>query len=444
MDRKLHHDDADTIHEHEIAGSGARPRRSSSVSRREDGGVRDGLAHYVQQIAHIRVLRREEVARLAETMRGHEVDFRRLLLSLVAAAQLAVERWKGLERSRRVTGSLAAQHRDGSGRDWNAHVDRHLSEVESLLAEREACEPGTRARRRLEAAIARQLREADLDLQLLREIHTRLCERYAEASAEPSVRERLALAGKALVALDAVKRTLVHHNLRLVVNVAKRYRGLGVSYLDLIQEGNLGLIRAAEKFEHERGHQFSTYAVWWIAQAMIRAVQNQSRTVRVPSHVYDHQLRYRRTEERLSLRLGRSPERAEVAAELEMEPELVDQVRTTMVPVASIHEPVPGADELTLEGRLADEATVDPGEEIDRESLERILGGALGALEPREREILSWRFGIAGGEPESFATIARRIGLSRERVRQLAARALRRLSEDTAVARLGEGWDEAA
>ena len=428
----------------ELAAKPARPRATRRAPG-DEAGARDGLAHYVGRIAHIPVLPREELGRRVEAMRSHELDFRHLLLSLPEAAALVVGRWKQLAGARRVTGSLAAGHRDGSGRDWNAHVDVHLAQVEALLVERDGSRSVGEATARVDREITRQLLELDLELQVLREIHADLCRAGTnEIAPEPSLRVRLDLAGKALASLDAMKRSVVQHNLRLVVKVAGRYRHLGVPYLDLIQEGNLGLIRAVEKFEPERGHQFSTYAVWWIAQAMIRAIQNHSRTVRVPSHVYDHQLRYRRAEERLTRWLGRSPSRDELAAELEMEPELVDQVRTTMLPVASTSDPVPGVEDLTLEGRLADESAPDPVDEMDRGALSRVIAGGLASLEPRDRQILEWRFGLGGEEPESFAVIARRIGLSRERVRQLAARAMRRLAEDPAVGRLRAPDSEAA
>jgi RNA polymerase primary sigma factor len=230
-----------------------------------------------------------------------------------------------------------------------------------------------------------------------------------------------------------------------VVKIAKRYRNLGVPYLDLIQEGNLGLIRAVEKFEHQRGFHFSTYAVWWIAQAMVRAIQNHSRTVRVPSHMYDHQLRYKRVERELRQRLGRDPETDDLALALDLPLEIVDQVEATLRPNVSTQNPLPGTEDLTLENALTDPDAEHPGEAVGREQLRDALGGALGSLKDRERQILSWRFGIGGEEPQSYAAIGERLGLSRERVRQLAERGLRQLSTSEPVRRLAHaaaapGW----
>jgi RNA polymerase sigma factor (sigma-70 family) len=413
---------------------------------------RTALDRYIRSIGHIRVLARAETAELAGILESEEVLIRTSMLAIPATADALLERWHDLRRAGRVTASLAAGHRDASGTNWNRRIDHCFAAVAKLVDQRDAVggrsPDGPSRRKEIEDRIARRLGRVRIDLRHLLEIHARF--RALVASDDPldaaeaerlgldaaRVRGQLERADAALARMHAAKQTFVRHNLRLVVKIAKRYRNLGVPYLDLIQEGNIGLIRAVEKFEHRRGFHFSTYAVWWIAQAMVRAIQNHSRTVRVPSHMYDHQLRYKRVERDLRQRLGRDPESHDLAQVLELPLEVVDQVEATLRPNISTHSPLAGTDELTLESALSDPEAIDPAEGIASDELRGTLSGALGELPARERQILAWRYGIGGSEPESYASIGARLGLSRERVRQLAERGLRQLSGCESVRRL--------
>jgi RNA polymerase primary sigma factor len=413
---------------------------------------RTALDRYIRSIGHIRVLTREETAELASLLEREEAELRSAILAIPRTADCLLERWRELRRAGRVTAALAAGHRDGSGVDWNRRIDACFAAVERLVARRDAIRPrapdAAGRRKETEERIAARLARTRIEL---RELLAILARFRALASSEdpldaaeaerlgldtPRVRGQIERAEAALARLHAAKQTFVRHNLRLVVKIAKRYRNLGVPYLDLIQEGNLGLIRAVEKFEHRRGFHFSTYAVWWIAQAMVRAIQNHSRTVRVPSHMYDHQLRYKRLERDLRQRLGREPERDDLAQVLELPIEVVDQLESSLRPNVSTTSPLPGTDDLTLENALADEGAEDPAEGLGRDELRTALAGALEGLPERERQILTWRFGIGGEEPQSYAAIGMRLGLSRERVRQLAERGLRQLSVLDSVRRL--------
>jgi RNA polymerase sigma factor (sigma-70 family) len=233
----------------------------------------------------------------------------------------------------------------------------------------------------------------------------------------------------------------MRHNLRLVVTQAKRYRNMGVPYVDLIQEGNLGLMRAVEKFEYQRGFKFSTYAVWWIEQALVRAIQSVSRTVRVPSHIYELQLRMRRVEADLRQRLGRHPGSQELAKALDVPEDMVELTRMSAYPIGSLEAPLPGTDDLRLEDALADDEVDDPAEIHDEQTLRNALTRELETLAPRERAILEARFGLEGGEPPTLEEIGQQMGLSRERVRQIEHRALSRLRERGAIRNLGVAFE---
>ena len=418
-------------------GSKATPREASP----------DALHEYLRSIGGARILTREETVELAVKIEAQQGEFRRAMYGIPATTQRILERWEERRKRGLVTAALSASYRDGSGRDWSRHIDAKLRKLEGVIAERGvvAARRSAAGRRRLaslDASVEKLLFAADIALPSVLAIYREFQPLATAASSErdraerrrlelgaSSARAKLGRAQRALAALDEFKQRFVTHNLRLVVSCARRYRNLGVPYLDLIQEGNLGLIRAVEKFDHRRGFKFSTYAVWWIEQAMIRAVQYHSRTVRVPSHLYDYQLRYRRAEELLTRQLQREPTRAEIAEEMEMAPAAVDHLVTSMAPIQSTEALIPGTDSRALEDVLADEQAADPVEGIDRGELADQLGRALWTLTPRDREIIELRFGLGEEEPMNLAEIGKRIGLSRERVRQLANRALQRLRE---------------
>jgi RNA polymerase primary sigma factor len=416
------------------------------------------LDHYIRSIRHIRVLTREETYELARGLEAEERNFRAAVASLPAVAEGVVARWHERRRAGRVTAALSARYRDDGTATAGRALDARVAEVERLLASRAewAARKVDRARSRvarIEKEIATAVARADLALPVLVEVYRELCalrraddtqsraERRRRGLTGPAARSAFEQAEGALQRRDELKNTFMRHNLRLVVTQAKRYRNMGVPYVDLIQEGNLGLMRAVEKFEHQRGFKFSTYAVWWIEQALVRAIQSTSRTVRVPSHIYELQLRIRRVESRLRQRLGRSPSSPELAKELDVPEEMVQLARTSSLPVGSLETPLPGTDDLRLEDALADSEVEDPAETHDADFLRSALERELETLSPRERAILEARFGMEGGEPPTLEEIGQQMGLSRERVRQLEHRALARLRERTEIRRLGVAFE---
>ncbi len=220
---------------------------------------------------------------------------------------------------------------------------------------------------------------------------------------------------------------LVRANSRLVISVAKKYVGRGVPFLDLIQEGNIGLIRAARKFEYRRGHKFSTYATWWIRQAISRAVADQGRTIRVPVHMGDQINRLRRVSLALTQELGRDPTIDELAKALETTPDKVSTLIEVSRRPISLETPTDEDEESEIGEFVEDVSSLSPSAETEREMLSTHLATALGKLPPREAQILQLRYGLLDGETHTLEEVGQIIGVTRERVRQLETQALNRL-----------------
>ena len=225
---------------------------------------------------------------------------------------------------------------------------------------------------------------------------------------------------------------LVRANARLVISVAKKYIGRGVPFLDLIQEGNIGLIRATNKFEYRRGHKFSTYATWWIRQAVSRAVADQGRTIRVPVHMGDQLNRMRRVQMRLTQELGRDPSIDELAVGMETTPDKVENLLEIARRPVSLEPPIDDEGDSTFGDFVEDVTSPAPAEEVATNLLHEQLKTALDRLPPREAQILRLRYGLEDGRVYTLEEVGQAIGVTRERVRQLEAQALNRLRQSSA------------
>jgi RNA polymerase primary sigma factor len=237
--------------------------------------------------------------------------------------------------------------------------------------------------------------------------------------------------------IEQAKDELVQSNLRLVVDVAKRYVGRGLGFLDLVQEGNIGLMKAAERFDYQRGFKFSTYATWWIRQGITRAVSDQSRTIRVPVHTTDAASRISKTVQRLAQQFNREPNHEEIGRELAMNPNRIKEtVQAFQEPISLDTPPVDG--DAHLSELISDLGVLGPDIKMDQKDTSRRLGQILSGLTPREAHVIRLRFGIGQDEPWTLEQVGRSLAVTRERIRQIEVVALKKLKEPHMKAMLAE------
>ena len=251
-----------------------------------------------------------------------------------------------------------------------------------------------------------------------------------------NLRDEQEIAHKIAEGSENAKKILAESNLRLVVSIAKRYLGRGLSFLDLIQEGNVGLIKAVDKFDCTKGFKFSTYATWWIRQAITRAISDQSRTIRIPVHMVETINKVKKTSSQLTHDLGREPSAKEIAQKLDMSAKKVSQILKVSQDPVSLEAPMGKEEDTRLGDFIPDDHALAPSDAAAHALLREQLSHVLYTLTPREEKVLRMRFGLADGRPHTLEEVGRKFRVTRERIRQIEAKALRKLRHPSRSKRL--------
>jgi len=361
------------------------------------------------------------IEKLRHLIAQSDTDFRTLLKATTNGGRLKARRelWRRLRQGIALAEELSP--RIDLLEHWTTEVreqSRQMLELQHQLS----VGGGSAADRERRTRVTKQLRDVQHELRVTPDDLARMSRVQEE-------RRRL---------YQKARRELAEGNLRLVVSIAKRYRSRGLPFSDLIQEGNRGLMRAVDKYEHLLGYKFGTYATWWIRQGITRALADHARTIRVPCHQVGTLAAVERVRGELSIQQGREPTVEEIAAVLGVTAEETQSLRVVARHPVSLHEPLGGDGERALEDFLDDPDATNPGKAVDQHLLRERIAEVLRSLTPREREVIELRFGLRDGQPRTLEEVARAYGITRERISQIEARGLLKLRQPLRSARLAE------
>jgi RNA polymerase primary sigma factor len=479
--------------EQEAADNDASPSAEDKEAD-EPTGPDDALGLYLRQMGAIPLLSREQELNLARRLETARSRYRRAALAnwrtvamavatfdLIEAGQLAVDpnidvvTTLGLSRERilaRMPHNLRTLRRllDAADADFRAQVRAHrgpaaarhrydlkrrlrkaIALVEELSPRIDLLDKWTTDELKLVSAqmdrLAAEIDRSSGRSAAARERRTRLVKQLRDAmlqvKATPEDLNGLVRVQEGRrIRYQTARRELAEGNLRLVVSIAKRYRSRGLPFSDLIQEGNRGLMRAVDKYEHRLGFKFGTYATWWIRQGITRALADHARTVRVPCHQVGTLAAIERVRGELAAANGKEPTVEEIASVVGVTPEEAQSLRVVSRHPVSLHEPLGGDGERALEDFLNDPDAANPGREVDHHLLRDRIAEVLRSLTPREREVIELRFGLRDGQPRTLEEVARTYGITRERIRQIEARGLLKLRQPVRSQRLVEFADK--
>lgn len=423
--------DRDTHFEHSRAHEDTFTAEAGSMVAEENEFTDDALAMYLHQMGAISMLSRDQELILAERLESARRRYRHALLWNWDMLQKVVEQFERVQAGEAILDRVIDVYPGSSvtKERIEAQLPGHVRRLRQLLAADHRRSSKGRLRLRWAVSLAEELSPR---IDLLDEWAKGL-----QPHAPMSARWVHVLKRRHEPYLE-VRRQLAEANLRLVVSIAKKYRGRGLPFADLIQEGNSGLMRAVDKYDHRLGFKFGTYATWWIRERITRALSDLSRTVRVPCHQIGVLGAIDRVRGELTIQHEREPREEEVAAALGISLADIRKLRAVGRAPVSIDGPLSGDEDNDLQDYLCDSHTLRPGQEVDHHLLQERLNEVLRSLAPRDREVIELRYGLRDGRPRSLDEVAQLYGITRERIRQIESRGLLKLRQSERKDRLAE------